>query len=72
MLLYDLKAVIKKAEFVKEVPFIPSKKGGIRNFNSVLYFKIQVQKKDSYLVIKKEIEKKGGKMWLYDITDRMK
>ncbi len=71
MLLYDLKAVIKKAEFVKEIPFIPSKKA-LNSFESVLYFKVQVQKKDSYLVIKKEIEKKGGKMWLYDITDRMK
>ncbi len=71
MLLYDIKTVIKQAEFVKSVPFISSKKA-IASFDEVLYFRIQLQGKDSYLVVRKQKEEMGGNLVLYDITEQIK
>lgn len=71
MLLYEIENVIKQAEFIKEVPFDPNKKG-TASFDAVLYFRIQLQGEENYLVVRKERDKKGGKLWLYDITERIK
>ena len=71
MLLYEIETVIKQAEFIKQTPFIKSKKGEA-SFESVLYFKILLQEKDSYLVLRKQIDELGGNLVLYDIKDKIK
>lgn len=70
-LLFNIKEVIKTAKYVKIVPFDTNKKGA-DVFSEVYYFKTAIKKEDSYLVMRKQNEKNGGKLMLYDIVEILK
>ncbi len=69
-LLYDIKEVIRQAEYIKAVEFKEEKKG-IRSFSTMHYFRIKIQGKDNYLVVRELNEKQGGEKLLYSIVDSL-